>query len=282
MSFKCMTIIGVGLLGGSLGLAARRAGLADEIVGVGHRTSTLDQARRRGAIDRYTTDPCEGVRQADLVVLCTPVSLFGPTIEKCAPDLQPGCIVTDVGSTKAEPMAAIAAHLPPHCHLVGAHPLAGSEARGIESATESLFNNATVFIVPAPETMAEPIERLERFWQAVGSRTRRIDPCSHDRLLARTSHLPHLVAALLVAALEPGDESAVGKGLLDTTRIASGDPAMWRDIFLTNRPATLDALDRFQQIADQFRQALQSDDTNTIEALLALAKRRRDSLLENR
>ncbi len=279
MHFERMAIIGVGLLGGSLGLAARRQHLVGHVVGIGHRSSTLEQAKSCGAVDSFTTDAAEGVAGADLVVLCTPVGLFGPLMEKCGPRLKAGCIVTDVGSTKAEPMAAIARHLPGECHLVGGHPLAGSDARGIESANERLFSGATVFVVPSAETMAGPIERVERLWQAVGARTRRIDPQSHDQLLARTSHLPHMVAALLVASLEPGDEPAVGKGLLDTTRIASGDPPMWRDIFLTNRAGTLAALDSFERLARQFREALESGDAESIEAVLRLAKRRRDSLL---
>lgn len=280
MIFGRMTIIGVGLLGGSLAMAAKRAHLVGEVVGVGHRTSTLEEARRIGAVDSFTTDPAEGVSGADIVVFCTPVGLFGPIMHKCAGNLKEGCIITDVGSTKTEPLAALASHLPPHCHLVGGHPLAGSELRGIGAASAELFEGATVFIVPADDTAAEPIEHLERLWQAVGARTRRISAEKHDLMLARTSHLPHLTAALLAASLEPGDEQAAGKGFLDTTRVASGDPALWRDIFLTNQSGIFAALDRLESLAAQFRQALQAGDGRAIESLLSLAKRRRDSLLD--
>jgi len=277
-----VSIIGVGLLGGSLGLALRRRGLADEVVGVGHRDSTLKEAARRGAIDRFTLDAAEGVAGADLVVLATPVGLFGPLMAQAAPALADGCLITDVGSTKRAVLEAVLPHVPDGCRFVGSHPLAGSEARGIAAADVDLYGGATVLVVPTPRSDDAALERVERLWQALGSRTRRIDAETHDRLLAGTSHLPHLVAAALVNALGDGADALVASGFLDTTRIASGDPALWRDIFMTNADELLAALDRFEATLGAMRSALSDRDAEAVRRLLDEAKRRRDAMLGSR
>ncbi len=281
MGFQQVSIVGVGLLGGSLGLAVKRLGLAKSVVGIGHRNSTLETALKRGAIDRYTLSVADGVRDSDLVVLCTPVGLFGPLMARAAGALAQGCLVTDVGSTKRAVLQACLPHLPKGCNFVGSHPLAGSEARGIDAASEDLYDGALVLVVPTDRSDEKSVGTIESFWQALGSRTQRIDAESHDRLLAQASHLPHLVASALVEAMGSDAEHLVATGFLDTTRIASGDPTMWRDIFMTNRDQLLRALERFENILAEMKEALDAGDAEAVERLLRQAKARRDRLLKS-
>jgi prephenate dehydrogenase len=280
LHFRQISVFGVGLLGGSLGLAVRRARLADSVVGVGHRESTLRAAKDCGAIDRYTLSPAEGATGADLLVLATPVGLFGDLMREAAPALSPGCLITDVGSTKRAVLAAVAPLVPAGCRFVGSHPLAGSEARGITASRDNLYSGALVLITPTPQSDELSVCRTEQFWQALGSRTRRLDAATHDRLLAQTSHLPHLIAAALVESLSPEAAPLVARGFLDTTRIASGDPAMWQEIFLTNRDELLAALDRFQSAVAEMKSALSAADSAAVRKFLDQAKQRRDGLLK--
>jgi prephenate dehydrogenase len=282
MSFRQVTIFGVGLLGGSLGLALKQRRLADRIVGVGHRQSTLDAAVARGAIDRGTTRPAEGVAGSDLVVLATPVGRFGPLLTEAAPALAPGCLITDVGSTKRAVVEAVTPIIPPQCRFVASHPLAGSEARGIDAARADLYLGALVLVTPTPAGDEPSVQRIEQLWQALGCRTRRLDAAMHDRLLAQTSHLPHLAASLLVEALSVEAADLVSTGFLDTTRVASGDPAMWRDIFMTNRDEVLRAVERLEAALAEAKAALTSGDGAAMEALLQRAKIRRDQLRSGR
>jgi prephenate dehydrogenase len=278
MGLRQISIIGVGLLGGSLGLAVKRRQLAGAVVGIGHRESTLRTASARGAIDRFTLDVAEGVRGADLVVLATPVGLFGPLLEQAAPALAEGCLVTDVGSTKRAVLEAVLPRIPKGCNFVGAHPLAGSEARGIDAARADLYDEALVFVVPTERSDEAAVKALERFWRDVGARVRRIDAETHDRLLAESSHLPHLVAAALMNALSVDAEQAIGRGFLDTTRVASGDPAMWRDILLTNRDQVLRALAQLEAGLGAAKSALEKAQAEAIGEFLEQAKSRRDRL----
>lgn len=277
-----VTIVGVGLLGGSLGLALKQRGLAGTVVGVGHRTSTLETALGRGAVDRFTLSAAEGVAGADLVVLATPVGLFESLTREAGPAMKAGCILTDVGSTKQAVLEMVLPHVPTGCHFVGSHPLAGSEARGIDAASADLYTGTLVVVVPPEGADEAVVGSVEGLWQALGCRTRRIDAATHDRLLAESSHLPHLAASALVEALGEEAQSLVSRGFLDTTRIASGDPPMWRDIFMTNRDELLRALDRFTAALERMKQALSAADAEAVEAALARAKARRDALLNRR
>lgn len=282
MHFRRISIMGVGLLGGSLGLAVKRLGLAESVVGIGHRDSTLKEAVRRGAIDRFTLDAAEGVAGADLVVLATPVGLFGELMGRAAPALEPGCLITDVGSTKRSVLRSVVPHVPESCRFVGSHPVAGSEARGIQAADGELYRGALVLVVPTERSDEEAVERTEQLWQALGATVQRIDAEAHDRLLARSSHLPHLVAAALVQALSDDAETLVGAGFLDTTRIASGDAALWRDIFMSNSDELLAAVDEFRAVLEALRSALARGDGEAVRSLLEAAKQRRDRLLDRR
>jgi prephenate dehydrogenase len=282
MQFRQVTIIGVGLLGGSLGMALRRRRVAETVVGVGHRDSSLRRAVEAGAIDRYTLSAAEGVVGADLVVMATPVGLFGRVMAEAGPSLKAGCVVTDVGSTKRAVLDAVVPHVPPGCRFVGSHPLAGSEARGIDAATEDLYSGALVLVTPTPRSDEEAVTAVEAFWGSVGSRTQRVDAATHDRLLASSSHLPHLVAAALVDALSAEAEPLVATGFLDTTRIAGGDAAMWRDIFMTNRDELLSSVEAFEASVGAMKRALAAGDAGSVERLLEEAARRRQKLLKRR
>jgi prephenate dehydrogenase len=275
-----VTIIGTGLIGGSLGLALKRAGLAGRVVGVGHRRSTLDRAVACGAADAVTLDAAEGVRGSDLVVLGTAVGLFEPLLRQVAGHLAPGAVVIDVGSTKAEAVRTLDPLMPDGCTFVGCHPIAGSEKRGIDYADADLFGGATCVLTPAAGTPEAAVRRVAETWQAVGMRVVRMTPEAHDRLLAQVSHLPHVVAAALVAAVTDEAEPLVGTGWADTTRIASGDPVLWRDILMSNAGGVAEALDRFREALDALRRAVADGNAGEVERLLAEAKRRRDRVVE--
>jgi len=275
-----VTIIGIGLIGGSLGLALKKAGLARRVVGVGHRRASIAEARACGAADETTLDPAAGVRGSDLVVLATPVGRFREVLEKVVPALSSGVVVMDVGSTKGRVVAALEPLIPPPGAFVGCHPIAGSEQRGVAFARADLFRGATCVVTPSSRTPAAAVERVVATWQGVGMTVRTLSPTAHDRLLAEVSHLPHVVAAALVKAISGEAEALAGPGWADTTRVASGDAALWRDILMSNGEEVAGALERFQGILAAFRAALRAGDEARIEALLAESKSRRDRLVK--
>jgi len=279
MPWNQVTIIGTGLIGGSLGLALKQAGLAGKIIGIGHRQSTLDAAIACGAVDEGTLDAAEGVRGSDLVVLATAVGLFEPLLRQAADDLADGAVVIDVGSTKAEVVRTAEALMPAGRVFVGCHPIAGSEKRGIDYVDADLFSGATCVITPTDRTPAEALQRVAETWEALGMQVVRLDPEEHDRLLAEVSHLPHVVAAALVQAVRSDAEPLVGSGWADTTRIAASDPALWRDILLTNARGVGEALQRFRETLAALEGALADRDAERLERLLGEAKARRDRVV---
>jgi prephenate dehydrogenase len=277
-----VTIIGVGLIGGSLGLALKKAGLARTVVGVGHRQTSLDEARQCGAADRTTLDAADGIRQSDLVVLATPVGRFESALRAVAPALAPAAVVIDVGSTKAAVVPAMESLMPDGCAFVGCHPIAGSELRGIAHARADLFDGALCVVTPTDRTPHHALDRVVQTWARLGMTVRLLGPDEHDRLLAEASHLPHVVAAALVRAVGAGAESLAGPGWADTTRVASGDAALWRDILMSNATEVADAIDKFQGVLGEFASALRRGDAARIESLLAEAKARRDQRVRHK
>jgi len=275
-----VTIIGTGLIGGSLGLALKQRRLAARVVGVGHRQGTLDEALFRGAADEATLDPCEGVRGSDLVVLGTAVGLFEETAETIAGNLERGTVVIDVGSTKAQVVRALEPLMPKTCAFVGCHPIAGSEKRGIAYARADLFEGATCVVTPTDRTPADVLVRVVSTWQDLGMAVRQMSPEVHDRLLAEVSHLPHVVASVLVRAISQEAEALVGPGWADTTRVAGGDAVLWRDILLSNAGEIEAAIGRFQDTLADLRAVVSERDAGRVESLLAEAKDRRDRLVE--
>lgn len=277
-----ITVVGVGLLGGSIGLAAKAADDRVTVVGVGRRQASLDRALAAGAADRATLDIAEGVAKADLVVLATPLGAYEAHLQALGGALPARAVVTDVGSTKAVVVRLAEGILGRGGPFVGSHPMAGGEHRGVEFARADLFVGATCIVTPTPAAPAGRVRRVERFWRSLGAATVRMAPAAHDRAVARVSHLPHVLAAAIVALQNARSGNLAGTGFLDTTRIASGDPAMWREILLTNRTALLAAIDAADEHLMRLRDLIEVGDAAAIERYLAAAKRRRDRLLAER
>ena len=275
---KNLAILGVGLLGGSIGLAVRSKLTDCKVVGYGHRAETLQRAIEVGAIEEGFTSAAQAVASADLVVLCTPVGLLGRMIDEIAPALKPTAIVTDVGSTKRSVVQAGQALK----RFVGSHPMAGSEKRGVEFARTDLFEGALCIITPTDMTDRGAVDSVEQFWQTVGMRVTRLSPEDHDRDLAFVSHLPHALAAALVAIQKDEALALSGKGFLDTTRIAGGDGALWRDILQDNRDSMKVALARLRTELDTLEAMLEPENAERLTVWLNAAAKRREDLVAQR
>ena len=278
MAFSRVCIVGVGLLGGSIGLAVRARIEGARVVGYGHRQSTLDKALECGAIDEAFTDAKLAVKNCDLVVLCTPVGLLEKMVDEIALALMPGAIVTDVGSTKRTIVAAGEAKLTKQIHFVGSHPMAGSEKRGVEFARTDLFENATCILTPTERTNVNALEKVEQFWSSLGMRTLRLSPTEHDQFLADISHLPHVIAAALVGIQQEGAIGLAGKGFMDSTRIAGGDGALWRDILLDNADNMRASITRITSELAKLQSLLSRDKSAELEKWLNDAAARREQL----
>ena len=275
MALKRLSILGVGLLGGSIGLAVKKRASNEVVIGYGHRASTLDEAIRLGAIDHATSDVREAVREADIVVLCTPVGLFDDLLTEMADALAPGVIVTDVGSTKRGIVTSAERLLPRGVRFVGSHPMAGSEKRGVRFASADLFQGAVCITTPTERTDPAALEQVESLWQRLGMKIQRLSPEEHDRRLADVSHLPHALAAALVRMQEEGSLGLAGNGFRDMTRIAAGDGGLWRDILVDNRDNLRDSIERLQAHLDELLKGLQSEDPDAVKGWLDAAAARR-------
>ncbi|NUQ60876.1 MAG: prephenate dehydrogenase/arogenate dehydrogenase family protein [Pirellulales bacterium] len=276
--YDTVAIVGVGLIGGSIGLALRERGLAEKIIGIGRRQASLRTARRVGAVTNTTIDLAKGVADAELVVICTPVGSVVGNVLEAAANCPEGTLITDAGSTKQEIVDALDGKLPRGCRFLGSHPLAGSEKAGASHAAADLFEGRVAILTPTLNTHAEDFDQLEQFWSALGSVVIQMSPVEHDRALAVTSHLPHAIAAVLASMLPENLFRLTGAGFHDTTRIAGGDPELWKQIFAANRTNVLALLDQFSQRLRAFRSALEQNDAAAMEALLNLAKKNRDAL----
>jgi prephenate dehydrogenase len=279
--FERAAIAGVGLIGGSLALAARAAGLIGEAVGIGRSEANLATALRRGIIDRSARDAA-AVGPVDLVVLAVPVRSTGAVASALLPHLRPGTVLTDVGSVKAEVVAEMEGLLPIDRPFVGAHPIAGSERAGAAAAVADLFVGARCVLTPTPRTDAAALRRVRALWEGVGARVEEMEPAAHDRALAWTSHLVHAIAYALVRAIEgadPGLFAFGGPSLRDATRVAASPAELWRDIFLANADAVGAALGEFAGELERLRAAIAAGDPAALESLLAAAvaaKQRRE------
>ena len=278
MKVQTLTIVGVGLIGGSIGLAAKRRGVAERVLGAGRQSATLDRARAKGAIDEGFVDLTSAVQKADLVVFCTPVNRIADQVLEAAAVCSSGTLITDAGSTKGGIVRRVEGKLPSGVAFVGSHPLAGSEKRGPEHADANLFQGRLTVVTRTPQTDAAALERTTAFWRALGSRVRVMDPDEHDRGLALTSHLPHLLASAVAGILPPELHDLTATGFRDTTRVAAGDPSIWTGIFVENRAAVLHVLDCLEDRLTAFRNALETSDGTTLDQLLAEAKKVRDAL----
>ena len=281
MQPKRLSILGVGLLGGSLGLAVKKAVSGCHVVGYAHRKATLDAALERSAIDEGYADAASAVRGADLVVLCTPVGNLRETLIAIAPVLESGAIVTDVGSTKAAIVAA-AENDYPNLRFVGSHPMAGSEKKGVAHASVDLYRDAVCITTPTAKTDPAALAQVEAFWRLLGMRIKRLAPEEHDRAVCDVSHLPHAVAAALVTMQTDAALPLAGKGFLDATRIAGGDGGLWRDILLENRANLVDSIARLRSSLDALQELLDPAKSQDLCAWLDQAASRRARLGERR
>jgi prephenate dehydrogenase len=274
MLFDQITIVGVGLIGGSVGLAAKARGVARRVVGFDR--APLATALRLGVVDRAATDITDAARDSELIVVCTPVDRIAGVIVRVAAHAATGTIFTDGGSTKAGIVKVVKGILPAGVEYVPAHPVAGSEKNGVENARADLFADRLTVLTPqAPSPAAE---KIAAFWKALGSRVAVMSPEDHDRTFAATSHLPHAVAATL-AGITPVEWLPLSAGgFRDTTRIAGGDPELWAAIFRANRDEVLAAVDRFAARLGDFRNLLESGDGAGLVRWLAEAKQVRDAL----
>lgn len=285
--FGKVGIYGVGLIGGSLGLALRSRKLARCVHGIGRNQDRLRKAMESGAIDSFNVGSQDFPEDLEILVLGTPLSIYAPALAGIRGHLTPPTILTDVGSAQVAAGSDIEANLPPEIAFVGGHPIAGGERSGFEAARADLFTGAVCALCPTQRSTPQAIDRVRQMWESVGSQTVILDAQDHDRLLGWTSHLPHVVASALAGTV--GDfiaanrraELFLGAGFADTTRIASGDPAMWRDICERNRENLIAGLRRFRQQIDTCLESLESSDAERLFQMLSEAKQCRDTLIAN-
>ncbi|WP_445942658.1 prephenate/arogenate dehydrogenase family protein [Roseicyclus sp.] len=282
-----VALIGLGLIAGSMAHAMRRAGLAGEIVGSARSPETRAIAAEIGLCDRITETAAEAVKGADLVVLCVPPGAMGAVAAEIAPHLAQGATVTDVGSVKRDVITQVGPHLPQGVHFVPGHPLAGTEHSGPRAGFAELFDNRYVLLTPEPDTDPAATAKLRALWEGCGARVEEMDADHHDLVLAVTSHTPHLIAYTMVGVaddLRRVTDSEVIKysaaGFRDFTRIAASDPTMWRDVFLTNKEATLEILGRFTEELFALQRAIRRGDGDHLHAYFTRTRAIRRGIIE--
>lgn len=275
--FNNATIIGVGLIGGSLAKVMKANNLAGRITGAGRTRETLEQALRFGVIDAVEQGMQRAVEHADLVVLASPVGAFETIVREIGPFLKPGAIVTDVGSVKGALITIVESGIPSSVHFVPGHPIAGREKSGVAEATDALFRDRRCILTPTPRTDPEALAAVRSLWEAAGAEVSLMDPDLHDRVFAAVSHLPHVAAfgmMTAVAGLNTGSDDYLrfsGAGFRDFTRIAASSPEMWRDICLMNRHHLAEMIDRYLHALNQLKRDIEAGDANRIEKYLTQA-----------
>lgn len=282
--FNTVTIIGVGLIGGSLGLDIKRKHLARKIIGYGRSKKNLQVALKRKIIDEAAGDLRQAIKKSDLVLVCTPVRVLENLLPMIARWAQPGALVMDVGSTKEQIVKKAGRIFPPALHFVGCHPLAGTEQSGAAHAVHQLFKNRICIITPQAKNQTVSLKKGRQFWQKMGSRVIIMSPRDHDRVLARTSHLPHMVSYSLMATLgrqlrPSAIKQLSGAGLMDTTRIAASSPEMWRDICLDNKHSLLHALGQYQKQVAQLSKWIKAEKSSELLNYFTRVSRLRRQLI---
>ena len=287
--FDRVALVGIGLINSSLAHVLRRDKIAGEIVACARREETLDTAAKLGLCDRTTLDPAAAVAGADLVVLGTPLSAYAGIAQAIAGALKPGAIVTDVGSVKQAVIRDVKPHMPPGVHFVAGHPVAGTEHSGPASGFAELFHDRWCILTPVSDTDPGALAQVTALWQSAGMKVLTMDAEHHDLVLAITSHLPHLIAYTIVGTatdLEDTLKSEVIKfsagGFRDFTRIAASDPVMWRDVFLNNREAVLEMLQRFSEDLTALQRAIRWGEGDKLEDLFTRTRAIRRSIIEAR
>ncbi|MCP5003193.1 MAG: prephenate dehydrogenase [Planctomycetes bacterium] len=283
MNFGIVTIVGTGLIGGSIGLGLKQRGLVKSVIGVGRSKLSLDKALRMQAIDEGTCEIEIGVKCADIVVLATSVDLIPNIAKEIVPFMKRGAILTDVGSTKGYIVSQINQMIKETgdtCSFIGAHPLAGSEQRGVEFAMSSLFEGSICVLTPTDTSPKECTNKITAMWNELGARVKILKPCVHDEIVAYISHLPHFVASGLTNVIREEYLEYGANGLKDTTRVASGDPKLWVSICEQNRPALVSALRLFSEEIESMLKDIEGENYNNVLERLQTAKTRRDSCLK--
>ena len=285
--FGRVALIGIGLIGSSLARVLRRDAPETEIAACARRGETLEAVRRLGIADLTTDDPAEAVADADLVVIATPLSAYAEVAQRIAPALRPGAIVTDVGSVKEAAIRELRPLLPEGVHFVPGHPVAGTEHSGPDAGFAELFRDRWCILTPLPETAPEALGKVQALWEMAGMRVTTMPAEHHDKVLAVTSHLPHLIAYTIVGtATELGEDlqsevvAYSAGGFRDFTRIAASDPVMWRDIFLANREAVLELLQRFSEDLTALQRAIRRGDAEVLHEWFTRTRAIRRSIIE--
>jgi len=285
--FGRVAFIGIGLIGSSMARVMKRDKLAGTIVACARRKETLDACLKLGIADEVTPDYVTAVKNADLVVIATPISTNGEIAKIIGPHLKPGAIITDVGSVKQAVIDAVAPHLPKGVHFVPAHPLAGTEHSGPEAGFAEVFQGRWCILTPLSTTDAAAVEKVTAFWRAAGSKIQTMQALHHDKVLAITSHLPHLIAFTIVGTADDLAEDLKqeviqysASGFRDFTRIAASDPVMWRDIFMNNREAVLEVLQRFSEDLTALQRAIRRGDGDSLEKLFARTRAIRRGVID--
>ncbi|MDH4230624.1 MAG: prephenate dehydrogenase/arogenate dehydrogenase family protein [Nitrospirota bacterium] len=279
--FDRITIIGVGLLGASFALALKKNGLCRSIAGCGRNRENLLRAKERNIIDSFEQDPAAACKEADLVMLSTPVGSFTNLAKKIAPALKKGAVLTDVGSVKGTLVREIEKIIPEDVHYIGGHPIAGSDRSGIDSANAELFKKAKCIITPTENSDLAALEKIQKLWKAFGSEIVTLSPEEHDRIYAAVSHLPHLIAYALVNTVADMDRSYLafsGRGFRDATRIASSSEELWSDICLLNRDNLVEVLAVFQKNLDKLDQYLKAGNSDSLKAEFRKARALRETI----
>jgi len=277
MGFETVTIVGVGLIGGSIGLAVKERGLAGRVMGVGYRWKTLERALARGVIDEATLDVEEGAREAGLVVVATPIDMIAEKVRTARKSAGEKCIFTDAGSSKR----TISRALRDVKRFVPSHPIAGSERRGNPAARGDLFEGALCVVTPGTGKDPRAVSAVRGFWRALGMRVVEMTPARHDAALAATSHLPHVVAAALVLAAGRENARFAGTGFRDTTRVAGGDPRIWKDVLLSNADRVADSLRGFAKTCRELESILRAGNEKRLVSFLTRSKKLRDEMMND-
>jgi cyclohexadieny/prephenate dehydrogenase len=286
--FKRLVIIGIGLIGGSIARGAKAfGGIAGELVICDANPAALKRAEELELGDVYESDPARAVAGADGVILCTPVGAFAALAAAIAPHLEPGAILSDVGSTKQSVVRDVAELIPAGVHFIPAHPIAGTEFSGPDAGLADLFKGRWSLITPLPDSDEASVRKIETLWQLLGAQTARMTPAHHDRVIAIVSHLPHLIAFTICGTADDLADETRGEvlkfaasGFRDFTRIAASDPVMWRDIFVNNKDALLEMFSRFSEDAQAMARAVRWGDTDYIEDKIIRSRKIRKSLID--
>ena len=285
--FKRITLIGIGLIGSSIARRVKRDDLANHISVTARSQNSLDRAVELGFADTVTLDQEDSVKNADLVIICSPIGAYSDIIQNIRLGLKPGAIITDVGSVKQAVIRDLSPHIPEGIHLVPAHPVAGTEHSGPDAGFPELFEDRFCIITPTKQTNKKSINQVSQFWQSLGSKVEIMEPNHHDLVMAMTSHLPHLIAYTIVGTATDLEKTLANEvikfsagGFRDFTRIAASDPTMWRDVFLNNRDAVLEMLQRFSEDITALQRAIRWGEGDTLHELFSRTQEVRRGVIE--